>query len=1111
MTTLADKTILSGADNRPPMLEKDMYDSWKSKMELYMENGVTRPRKYSELFATEAIQADCDVKATNIILQGLPPEVYALGRQTSLTAATTRTYTPGANGINYGKQRTIICYNCKGEGHMSKQCTKPKRKQDDSWFKNKVLLVQAQASGQILHEEELAFLADPGIPEGQATQTVITHNAPYQADDLDAYDSDCDELNTSKVALMENLSHYCSYALAENSMNSPEPTLSCRPTKVEVPKELPKVSMVNTSLEKLKHHLASFDVVVKERTTAAAITKEVDSQLNQEIFQQDNSVSNQSAPSFDHYFELNELKAQSQEKDTAISKLKERIKSLSGQIKEDKIKIELEEIETINIELDHKVSKLVAENEHLKDTYKQLYDSIKSTRIRSKERCDDLINQVNLKSLKHTQEEAAILKEIMDQGKSKNPLNAYLEYACKYTKQIQELLIVIKQTCPIFNNSKEKLVVVTPKNKDKRVRFTKHVTSSANTNTKTASSSNLVSNTPALSSTRVKLSTSASGSQPSGNTKKDKIQRPPRSTQKNKVECHPRTIKSSLKNKNCAVKLKRTASVQHSRLNVSSELKCVTCNGCMFSDNHDLCVLDFINNMNAHVKSKFVKKSLKRKVWKPTGKVVTNIGYIWRPTGRTFTMVGKMCPLTRITTTAEVPLRLPIALESDTPKPVEPNKSWGSTVSNVQSSSLDECRLSKLFSARQGLVRGLPKLKFEKDHLCSACAIGKTKKKPHKPKSEDTNQVKLNLLHMELCGQIRVASVNGKKYILIIVDDYSRFTWVKCLRSKDEAPDFIIKFLKMIQVRLKVPVRRIRTYNGTEFVNQTLREYYEQVDISHETSVSRSPQQNGVIERQAVATAGYTQNRSIIRLRHSKTLYELLHDKLPDWSFFHVFGALCYPTNDIENLGKLQPKADIGIFIGYAPTKKAFRIYNRCTRRIIKIIHVDFDELTAMASEQSSSGPALHEMTHATISSGLVPNPPSSTPVDHPASEVIAPIAKEVASEPAASAGLPSSTIVDQDAPSPSNSQTTPETHSSIIPNDVEDDNHDLDVAHMNNDLFFGISIPEVPSDQSSSTDVIHTIVHPDHQISEHNRKWTKDHPLKNIISELARPVFTRL
>ncbi|GJV97450.1 retrovirus-related pol polyprotein from transposon TNT 1-94 [Tanacetum coccineum] len=137
------------------------------------------------------------------------------GRQISYAAGTTRTFTPGASGNNSGKQRIVTCYNCKGEGHMSKQCTKPRRKRDDTWFKDKVLLVQAQASGQILHEEELAFLADPGIPEGQATQTVITHNAAYQADDLDAYDSDCDELNTAKVALMANLSHYGSDALSE--------------------------------------------------------------------------------------------------------------------------------------------------------------------------------------------------------------------------------------------------------------------------------------------------------------------------------------------------------------------------------------------------------------------------------------------------------------------------------------------------------------------------------------------------------------------------------------------------------------------------------------------------------------------------------------------------------------------------------------------------------------------------------------------------------------------------------------------------------------------------------------------------------------------------------
>ncbi|GKB47179.1 hypothetical protein Tco_0897932 [Tanacetum coccineum] len=221
---------------------------------------------------------------------------------------------------------------------------------------------------------------------------------------------------------------------------------------------------------------------------------------------------------------------------------------------EDKIKKDLEEIETINIELDHRVSKLIAENEHLKKTYKQLYDSIKPTRIRSKEQCDDLINQVNLKYveisdlnaslqekvlvittlkddlrklkgkalvdndvskhpndpemlkidvepitpkllnkniahsayIKHTQEEATVLRDLVEHVKSKYPLDQSLESACRYAKLVQELLTNISKTCPSINNADGKLVVVTPKNKDKRVRFTELVTSSGNTNTKTS-------------------------------------------------------------------------------------------------------------------------------------------------------------------------------------------------------------------------------------------------------------------------------------------------------------------------------------------------------------------------------------------------------------------------------------------------------------------------------------------------------------------------------------------------------------------------------------------------------------------------------------------------
>ncbi|GJS42472.1 integrase, catalytic region, zinc finger, CCHC-type containing protein [Tanacetum coccineum] len=364
--------------------------------------------------------------------------------------------------------------------------------------------------------------------------------------------------------------------------------------------------------------------------------------------------------------------------------------------------------------------------------------------------------------------------------------------------------------------------------------------------------------------------------------------------------------------------------------------------------------------------------------------------------------------------------------------------------------------------ARHGLVRGLPRLKFEKDHLCSACAMGKSKKQSHKPKSEDTNQEKLYLLHMDLCGPMRVASVNGKKYILVIVDDYSRFTWVKFLASKDEAPDFIIKFLKMIQVRLNATVRNIRTDNGTEFVNQTLQDYYEQVGISHETSVARTPQQNGVVERRNRTLVEAA--RTMLNLRTSSFIsmgrgncYRIK----PDLSYLHVFGALCYPNNDSENLGKLQAKADIG--------------------------------------------PGLQCMTPATPNSGLVPNPPPSAPFRCLSSPV------EEAPTPVESTSSPSLTTVDQDAPSPSTSQTTLQSQSQTIPLSAEEESHDLEVAHMSNDPYFGVPILETVYEESSSSDVISTTVHSDAPISEHLSKWTKDHPLQNIIGDPSRPVSTRL
>ncbi|GJU14292.1 putative ribonuclease H-like domain-containing protein [Tanacetum coccineum] len=396
--------------------------------------------------------------------------------------------------------------------------------------------------------------------------------------------------------------------------------------------------------------------------------------------------------------------------------------------------------------------------------------------------------------------------------------------------------------------------------------------------------------------------------------------------------------------------------------------------------------------------------------------------------------------------------------------------------------------------------------------------LRKSKKESHPYKLEPSTNEKLQMIHMDLCGPMRVESINKKRYILVIVDDYSRFTWVMFLRTKDEAPEVIIKILKQAQVSLNATVRYLRTGNDIEFLNQTLRNFTEEVGITHHTSTTP----------EVVAAACYTQNCSLIHTRYNKTLYELLIYLKPELKYLHVFGVVCYPTNYFEDLGKLHPNVDIGIFIGYLPSKKAYRIYNKRTRQIMETINVQFDELTQMDFEQLGSGPDLHGLTSRHISLGLVLNQAVSTSAKPPTKNnwdlLFQPMFKEYfkstssVSTPisvatllpsdTARASSSSSTYIDKNAPSPSNSPNIKATNSPINSTNVSPNK---EVAVFDSDTFTNPFAPPNTSSAESSSRIVDTSnMYTFQQHPIYTKRWTKDHPLVTIIGDPSKPVSTR-
>ncbi|GJZ95027.1 retrovirus-related pol polyprotein from transposon TNT 1-94 [Tanacetum coccineum] len=417
--------------------------------------------------------------------------------------------------------------------------------------RNQATIQDAQEAGQILDEEQLAFLADPGIPASQ-DQIVIPHNAAFQTEDLDTYDSDCDDLSTAQVVLMAKHSLWFE-SFSETTVQD---------TNLQAQQD----SMILSVIEQSKYDLGNVFSPQQELSAEQAFWFHT---LNPTIEPSYTPPIIVDVPS-----ELpKDLKAQIQDKVFVITSLKNDLQKLKGkEIVENDVHIP--SANTIALGM-----------------FKLDLQPLPPRLLQNRE--------VHIDYLRNSQEQANILQEIVKQAKAKQPLDGELDLACKYTIRIQELLVYVQDTCPNAITPNTRKVAITPMNNVKKGRFAKPITSSSNSK-QVESSNTSNSNTPVLSSTGVKCSTRNCRSKPPGNKKNDRISQTPSRNKKNKVEARPRKVNNS----NRVVKPVCDVDVKHSLSNTNSEILCATCNKSMFDGVHDKCLLDLVQNGNKPSKSK---------------------------------------------------------------------------------------------------------------------------------------------------------------------------------------------------------------------------------------------------------------------------------------------------------------------------------------------------------------------------------------------------------------------------------------------------------------------------------------------------------------------------
>nr|GEV67357.1 retrotransposon protein, putative, unclassified [Tanacetum cinerariifolium] len=644
-------------------------------------------------------------------------------------------------------------------------------------------------------------------------------------------------------------------------------------------------------------------------------------------FRNNPSTPDQDTLDFDSVFVIGKMQASLHGKDNVIRQLKKKLFQLQVPCSDTDHTLKVQTANSHITKLTEQVTNLQAqnnlfraENDKIKQHYKELYDSIKITRAKHIDQVTALTTEnVNLKAqtlgkvnsvsqdqdayldyLRHLKESVERIYDIVELAKVVRPLDRSIVSAYRYTKYSQELLKYTIGTCPQGSQQRAEQIAHILLIRKKQVTVAKPFDKSdSNTHIHVVTVKPQTTNTPVPPFTGVKSCHNVSGSQPKSHPKTNRIS-PAKGVNKLPVEDQPRINKSHLKTSNrvdSSSRLKRTV------INLNSDSICQTCNKCLTSSIHDMCVATYFaiccgpppppsirRNCNVVQKVKQVWKLKQvRQVWKHTGKVLTTIGHQWRPTGRILNS-GNKCPLTRFTPPKVVSAKQNKKRASRTDRPLVFGFRLLKTYDGGSLTAHEfRCYLEGI------LCEGLGHNLFSAEQFCDSDLEVTFKK--HSCYVRDTDGVDL------------LKGSRGSNLYTISVEYMMKSSPI-CLLSK-------------------------ASKNKSWLWH---RQYYERIDIFHQKTASRTPQQNGVVKRR---------NRTLVEaartmLIFSKALIFLWAEAMAT----AVFGALCYPTNDSEDLRKIQPTADIGIFVGYAPRRKGYRIYNKRTRRIMETIHVQFDELT---------------------------------------------------------------------------------------------------------------------------------------------------------------------